>query len=68
MSLRAYLCIIAPAPFKEMRQKWQAIGNTVLDRSVQVLNLRPPAPDTNALLLGQNKKFQYVRIYVVSQP
>ena len=41
------------APFKEMLQRWRAVGNTVSDMTGRVLNLRPPAPKTNALPLDQ---------------
>ena len=34
------------APFEEMSQRGRAVGNTVSD-----LNLRPPTPETKALLL-----------------
>ena len=38
---------------KKMLQRWRAVGNTVSDLTVRDLNLRPPAPQTNALLLDQ---------------
>ena len=41
------------APFEKMSQRWQAVGNTVSDLTLYDLNLGPPAPETNALLLDQ---------------
>ena len=38
------------APFEEMLQRWRAVGNTVPDLTGRDLNLKPPAPETNALL------------------
>ena len=49
MSLR--MC--STAPFEEMSLRWQGIGNTVFDLTALDLNLRPPAPETNTLLLDQ---------------
>ena len=40
-------------PFEEMLQWWRAIGNTVSTRPARGLNLRPPAPETNASQLDQ---------------
>ena len=40
-------------PFEEMLQWWRAIGNSVSTRSAQDLNLRSPAPETNASQLDQ---------------
>ena len=36
-----------------MSQRWRAVGNTVSDLTVRDLNLRPPAPETNAFPLDQ---------------
>ena len=41
------------ASFKEMWQRWRAVGNTVFDLTARDLNFGPPAPETNALLLDQ---------------
>ena len=40
-------------PFEEMLQWWRVIGNTVSTRPARDLNLRPPAPETNASQLDQ---------------
>ena len=47
------LCLSNTAPFKEMSQQWQAIGNTASICRAWDLNLRPPAPEMNTLLLNQ---------------
>ena len=36
-----------------MLQRWQAVGKTGSDLTARDLNLIPPAPETNALLLDQ---------------
>ena len=57
-SWRAYLRVIAPAgntaPF-EMSQRWRAVGKAVSDLTCPSVrfDLRPPAPETNALPLDQ---------------
>ena len=38
---------------EEMSQQWRAVGSSVSDWKTQDLNLRPPAPKTNALLFDQ---------------
>ena len=41
------------APFEEMSQRLRAVATPCPIRPAQDLNLRPPAPDTSALLLDQ---------------
>ena len=36
-----------------MTQRWRAVGNTASIWSARDLNLKPPAPETNALPLGR---------------
>ena len=48
MSSQVVHCARQHSSFVEMLQLWQAIGNSVSD-----LNLTPPAPETNVLLLDQ---------------
>ena len=47
------------APSEEKSQQWRAVGNIVSDlTAARDLNLRPPAPETNALMLDQIIKAQ----------
>ena len=40
-----------------MLQRWPAVGNTVSDYPARDTNLRPPTPETKALLLDQRWAF-----------
>ena len=50
----ASLRLVNAAPFEEMLQRWRAVRNTVSDLPARDLNLKPPTPETNELLLDQN--------------
>ena len=52
-SLRTHMSVIAlelnTAPFKEMRQQWRAVGNTMPNLTGPRFDLRPLATETIAL-------------------
>ena len=47
------MCSGNTAPFEEISHWWRAVGNTVFNLTGPRFNLKPPASETNALLLDQ---------------